>query len=368
MKRRDILKLGAAATAGTTISSTLGGAGCAAVIPGLEGKAGAPSADAFLATLDQHLHRVDKARFVEEFVAARGIAPRSPEATAALAEKDALFRRMLQTLLVTQSFRDLEPEAQLLPEVQARMEGHMDEVGATVFEVSDMLASLDTRQRAQVRRALRDHPDLPMSIAESIDRHASGISVKRRMQLRSMMASAAFRMRHGDPSSIIDEYVAKVERMQAQGTGDARALDLAQQVGERAFWRYQQHLAQPQPGAAAPAAVPPAPTPAAPVPPAPPPAAPAPVPVAPAATMAPGDTPPMAPAREPVPPRRRPRGRMGLRAGAYMMGIGTVVFGASALLVNVSEGFVVGATVGALLFAIGFVVVAISALVYLATM
>jgi hypothetical protein len=362
MKRRDILKLGAAATAGTT----MGGAGCAAVFPALEGGASAPSAEAFLATLDQHLQRVDKARFVEEFVAARETAPRSPEATAALAEKDALFRRMLRTLLVTQSFRDLEPEAQLLPEVQARMTGHLDEVGATVFEVSDMLASLDTRQRADLRRVLRDHPDLPMSIAESIDRQATGISVKRRLQLRSMMTNTAFRMRHGDPSSIIDEYVARVERVRAQGEGDARALDLAQQVGERAFWRYQRHLAQTQPGAAAPAAVPPAPTPAAPVPAAPAPA-PAPVPAAPAATMAPGVTPSMAPAPEPV-PRRRPSGRTGMRAGAYMMGIGTVTFGVSALLINASDVLVIGATVGALLFAIGFVVVVISGLIYLATM
>jgi hypothetical protein len=367
MKRRDILKLGAAATAGSTIGSTVGGAGCAAVFPTLEGGTSAPSAEGFLAHLDQHLQRVDKSRFVEEFVAARASAPPSPEATAALAEKDALFRRMLRTLLVTQSFRDLEPEAQLLPEVQARMTGHLDEVGATVFEVSDMLASLDTHQRAQIRRILREQPDLPMALAESIDQQASGISVKRRLQLRSMMASTAFRMRHGDPSSIIDEYVAKVERVRAQGEGDAMTLDVAQQVGERAFWRYQQHLAQTQPGAAAPATPPaaPAPAPATPAPAAPMPAA-APPP-APAATTAPGATAPRAFA--PEPPRRHPRGGNAMRAGAYMMGIGTVVFATSGALLNASEGigWAFGVTAGALLFAIGFVSLVVGALVYLAT-
>lgn len=363
MKRRDILKLGAVATAG----SAIGGAGCATVSPALEGGGSVPSAESFTATLDRQLSRLDRARFVDELVAARATAPRSPEVTAALAEKDELFRQMLRTLLVTQSFRDLEPEAQLLPEVQERMTGHLDEVGATVFQVSDMLASLDTRQRAQVRSALRDHPDLPMAIAETIDRHATGISVKRRVQLRSMMANAAFRMRHGDPASIIDEYVAKVERVQAQGAGDARTLDLAQQVGERAFWRYQQHLAQTPPGAVTPAAAPATPAPATPVPaPLAPPAAS--VPLAPAASTAPGTAAPMAPKYEPA-PVRQPRGRTGMRAGAYMMGIGTVVFGSSTLLLGTTEafGFVFGMTAGAVLFAIGFVVLAVSALVYLAT-
>jgi hypothetical protein len=178
---------------------------------------------------------------------------RSPAAAAALAEKDELFRRMLGTLLVTQGFRELPVETQLEPAVQERMWGHLDEIGATVFEVGDALAALDEPARKDVRTKLGKQPDLPMDLGEMIDAQAAsaGISSARRMQLRRMMSQSAFRMRHGDPGSIIDEYVGKVERVRESGEAHGDALRLSKQLGERSFWRYQHLLAQ-APGAGAP--------------------------------------------------------------------------------------------------------------------
>jgi hypothetical protein len=359
MKRRELLKLGAVATAATQLPLD---AGC--VVPPAATTTRSPTAPAdFLAKLDGQLAGVDGADFVDRFMRPRMETEPSPKQQAMLKERDAMFRRMLRTLIITQGFRDEEPETQFDPQVQARMFSHMDEVGSTVFEVSDMIGSLSSDHRAKLKRTLKAQPDLPMAIAEAIDSQASraGISGKRRLQLRQMMANATFRLRHGDPNTLIDEYVAKVERVRVSGSADAKALDLAQKMGERAFWKYQQHLAQDagtQPNT-------------------PPTAAPPPTsgdPAAEAAGLEPTIAPPgsVAPApMRPLPPVKekhegaRP-GTGAMHAAGYMMGIGVVTFGLSAALVDTSDAFLIGLTVGALLFAIGLVTLIVGAIIYAA--
>jgi hypothetical protein len=331
MKRRELLKLGAAATAATA-GTTLGGPGCGTLPRALEGMAGVPSPESYLAMLDRQLPVVDQADFVDRFVTDKVGGARSPDVTAAVAERDALFRRMLRSLLISQSFRDLPLETQLHPAVQERMMGHLEEVSGTVFAVSDMLASQGDDVRAGVRRALAEDPDLPMTISATIDRHASaaGISMKRRLQLRRMMSHSAFRMRNSDPGVVIDEYVARIERYRPHGDKDPEALDLAQRLGERAFWRYQKQLAaqgRPSgpPGAqAAPAA-----------------------PTAPTAGAAASST-----------------IRWPLITGAWTLGLGVVTFAASLAVVETSDVALLGITFGALSIAVGFVFLIIGAILY----
>ncbi|HTR55073.1 MAG TPA: hypothetical protein VMJ10_30515 [Kofleriaceae bacterium] len=114
-----------------------------------------------------------------------------------------------------------------------------------MFEVSDMLASLEPSQRAHVQQTLRERPDLPMDLGEQLDARAArvGMSGARRRQLRTMMSHASFRLKHGDPGVIIDEYVAKVERLRASTPTDGAVMGLAEKLGERDFWRYQHLLA-----------------------------------------------------------------------------------------------------------------------------
>lgn len=344
MKRRDVMKVGA-----VTAGAAAGMPGCAvprmmAELSGVEG------AQAFNAMIDQQTVRIGTPPDLLRHLLAGAVpellqTPRTPEAAAELAEKDGLFRKMLSTLLVSQGFRDLPPETQLEPAVQERMWSHIDDIGETVFQVGDLLATLDSSKRGRVQQVLRDRPDLPMQISEAIEAQAVavGLSPKRRVQLRKMMSQASFRLKNGDPLTMIDEYAAKVQRLKERTDTDAKALALAQQMGDKAFWRYQ-HLLQQQAGGAPPTMVaqsgPPGTT----------------------DPTAPGAMPPPGPATPPGPPKRKP-GRKMVRAGGYMMGIGVIVFGVSVLLVDTSEAFLVGGTLGALLIAIGFLVLIIGAII-----
>jgi hypothetical protein len=349
MKRRELLKLGAVATAAAQLPLD---AGCA--VPQAATPRSPTAAADFLAKLDGQLANVAGADFVDRFLRDQLKTAPTPKQQTMLQERDAMFRRMLRTLLITQGFRDEEPETQLDPRVQARMFGHMDEVGTTVFAVSDMLAGLSAEHRTKLKQTLKAKPDLPMAIAEAIDAQSAGagVSRKRRLQLRQMMLNATFQMRHGDPNSLIDEYVAKVERVRVSGSVDAKALDYAQKLGERAFWTYQQHLAHdggtqpaPVPAGSDPAAVDAAP------------------PLRPPSSVVPD------PLRHvPPPPGEKHEGaRPGtgaMHAAGYMMGIGLVTGAVSVALVNSSDAFLIGVTIGAVLMAAGLVTLIVGAIIY----
>jgi hypothetical protein len=336
MKRRDVLKAGVAGAASATI-------GCATTVHvGEVSTDQAASAHAFLASLDHHLALTATARFVEGYVAAQyPDRPRSIAGQTVIEDNDALFRRMLRTLFITQSFRDLPIETQLHPAVQDRMSAHLDEIDETLFALTDRLDGMTAEQRSQLRAKLRDRPDTAMEIGEVIDRHAAaaGLSRARRTQLRSMMSETSFRLRHEAPGALIDEYTAKVRRMGGQDGASALAIDVAQQIGQRAFWHHHKQVAQagPPPGTAA-------------------------------TTVQPAVGPQLDPAATAPQP-----GRRAIRVGATMMGIGVLAFGAGLLTVATGSqgleavGLVLGVTGGAVLFAIGFITLIIGGIIALAS-
>jgi hypothetical protein len=240
---------------------------------------------------------------------------------------------MLRTLVITQGFRDLSVESQIESDVQARMASHMDEIDATVFEVADRLAAIDAAQHARVQSALRDQPDLAMQIGEAVDAHAAaaGLSRARRRQLRTMMMQTAFRLKHEAPGTLVDAYTQKVTRMRQDGDKSALALAVSERIGRQAFWAYQKRVAQ-APGAAPQRA-------------------------------APGAAP--APAALPIAPDPHPHRYTVLKAGGVMMGIGAVTAGVSALILSSSgsAGFLVGITVGSILFGLGFLFLIVGAII-----
>jgi hypothetical protein len=316
MKRRDALKLGAGMAAGMALGTT----GCA--LPGVrqEGDRLVPEdMDAFLKGWDGHLEGVGQARFVEDYAAGFLGGPLTPEQRGELEPSETLFRKMLHTMLLTQTFRDLSDEGQRHPEVQKRMLRHAQGVHDTVFAVSGSLESLDTAQRKALQEALLEKPDLAMGIAETLDAEAArgGITGRRRIQLRSMMTQASFRLSKADPGTVIDECVSKVKRASAPGRAEMLAAQTAAQAGGEAFFRAQaQADGQRLPG-------------------------------------------------EPPAWRHEPGGGA-INSGLWMMGIGAVTFGVSAIFVNAgSFPFVFGMTAGAVLFAIGLITLIVGAIIRL---
>src|SRR5882672_4961396 len=116
MKRRDVIKLGALAAGAAGLPS------CA--VPRMIGEmTGAGGAGAFNAMLDKQLAGLDKPGLLHRLVEAHTGKPMSEVARARIAEKDAAFRQLLGTLLITQGFRELPKDTQVEPAVQDRMWG-----------------------------------------------------------------------------------------------------------------------------------------------------------------------------------------------------------------------------------------------------
>lgn len=344
MKRRDVLKQAAATAAIASVGAGAAGAGCATVPRPPTPHDDRAAAD-YLAQLDHSLALAATMRPVHEIARARETEPRSPVRQQWIDDRDAMFRRLVSTLFVTQSFRDLPPETQIHPAVQARIASHLDEVDGTIFELSNFLAAQTTDERTQLRDALRNNPRAGMDVAELLDGRAAamGVTAARRRQLRQIMTQATFRLRTESPGALIDECTAKVERLRGEDGNSALALALAQQVGERQFWRYQHHLAQSGYTSGPPATT----------------AGPAPA----TAVQPPGVTPPQAGAT------RKP-GDSALKVGGYMMGIGVVDLAVGAVIISnnatgvlLGVALVGGITIGAVLVAVGFITVIIGALI-----
>jgi len=349
MKRRDVLKHAAATAAIAGVGAgAVGGAGCATV-PRTPTPHDDRAAADYLAMLDRSLALAGGMRPVHEIAAQVAPGPRSAERQQLVDDRDALFQRLVSTLFVTQSFRDLPPETQTHPAVQARMASQLDEIDGTMFELTRFLAAQTTDDRTRLRDAVRGNPRAAMDLAELLDSRAAaiGVTTARRRQLRQIMSQATFRLRTEAPGALIDEYTAKVERLRGEDGRSALALALAQKLGERQFWRYQHHLAQSGYSSGPPATA----------------AAPAP-----ATTVQPPGVIPSPPAAgAPHKP-----GDTAIKAGAYMLGIGIVDFGLGALIVSghatgavLGIALVGGITIGAVLVAIGFLTLVIGALIRL---
>jgi hypothetical protein len=313
MKRREALKLGAGAAAGMALGAT----GCA--LPGVRqvGDRLVPEdMDSFLKGWDNHLAGVEQARFVEEYAAGYLGKPVTAAQRAELEPSENLFRKMLHTMLLTQTFRDLSDEGQKHPEVQKRMLRNAQGVHDTVFAVSGTLENLDAGQRDGLRGILGEKPDLAMGIAEALDIEAAraGITGRRRIQLRSMMAQAGFRLSKSDPGTVIDECVGKVKRASAPGRAEMLAAQTAAQAGGEAFFRSREMDGE---------------------------------------------------AGEPGGWKSQPGGGA-INSGLWMMGIGVATFGVSAIIVNAgSFPFVFGMTAGAVLFAVGLITLIVGAIIRL---
>jgi hypothetical protein len=402
MKRREALKLGAVVAGAGMLPS------CAVPKPVSE-MTGNAGPDEFNAMLDEQLGNLAKPGLLDKLVSARIKRELTPEQSARIAEKDAMFRRVLGTVLVSQAFRELPEATRNEQAVQARMWSHFDQIGSSIYELGEMMAALTPDERNRLSTTLKGDDSIAMDLGEALDGHAAraGISKARRKSLKKMMTQTAFRLKSGHATTVIDEYVAKVEKLAATDERHAQALELAAKLNEKAFWQ-QQRLAQDPPG-----------TPTTPPATGGPPPQPVPVPaqtqvetLTQSARIAarrgdcrsidvlgkrvfeldptyyntiyrvdpeilscqqgfdrdgvppPGRPVPPAWQQQPMTTRRHP-GATGLKVGGYMLGVGFGILLIAALIAESAEGVaLVGLTVGVLMIGIGLVVLLISAIIY----
>jgi hypothetical protein len=97
-----------------------------------------------------------------------------------------------------------------------------------------------------LQRCLGDDPELAMRICETLDRpaRAAGVPLKRRMQMRSIVAHVNWRMSHQSPSLLIDEYVQKAEKVAARhGQQEELRRHAAAVAFDETLWRVDEQLA-----------------------------------------------------------------------------------------------------------------------------
>src|SRR5262245_34381497 len=117
MDRRELLRAGA--LAGVGIAGSTGCASHSGLIAGPP--QWEPDLDGYVANLDGSMQASQSSTFVAGFTEKLGGRPVPGERMHEVARREALFRDVLGSLFLTQSFRDLPREAQVHPEVQRRM-------------------------------------------------------------------------------------------------------------------------------------------------------------------------------------------------------------------------------------------------------
>jgi len=237
MERRDFLKMGGAVGVG---ASAAAGAGC---VPGLLGgkQLSTSEINELVGRMDDGLERASRYDMLDDF------ARRSGEDKPSGSEDErAMCSKSLRALYATAMFRSLPIDAQVHPAIQQRMLGEMPAIDEAVFGMTDFMAAMPQERREGIRKRLKRDPDAAERISQGIDLGAGKLQLAstRRFQMRSMFKQAAWRLQTQSTTTVIDEYVRKVEKVQAQlGTQTAMQRRVASQLGDEAYWRYQDRLA-----------------------------------------------------------------------------------------------------------------------------
>lgn len=153
---------------------------------------------------------------------------------------DAIGRASMQSLFLTGMFSDLPVKGQLHPGMQDRVIAAMPVMDQAVDGMSMFLRSRNDADMAAVQTALRER-NAGVMVAAAVDREAAqvGLSEWRRAQTRSMFAHAEWRLRSQPPSLIINESLARVEKLSASDVAaESKQRALAARLGEAAFWHH----------------------------------------------------------------------------------------------------------------------------------
>jgi hypothetical protein len=238
MERRELLLAGvsvgaAALTASCVTGRNRNGASTATGIAPLP----IPQAemDALVSRMDATLGVMKQANLVHEFLP-DGLPHGLEEGM--LAEHENYLQRGIQSLYVSGIFLDQPEYARAHEGLQERVRQALPDMDSSVRDSYAILASLDNDQHAQVREVLRKQPDLGMRVAEVLDARAAevGISRKRRLQIRTAAVEISTRMRRQHPTTVVQEYLTKTEKVYERHGETELNRQIAARVGEQMFW------------------------------------------------------------------------------------------------------------------------------------
>ncbi len=151
-----------------------------------------------------------------------------------------LLRETLESLVVVDVARSI-PEGQSVqgPLADALM-AELPVLGRATDAHHTLLARMPASARAKLDEEILKEPSLPMDIAEWVDRHARelGTATDSRMKLRWAARDVQARLRHQSANAVIDDCVAKVERvLERSGRPLALARSDAAKAMADAIWQ-----------------------------------------------------------------------------------------------------------------------------------
>lgn len=144
--------------------------------------------------------------------------------SSSVAARDAVMRLGLEALVVADVVRSIPPGT-TIPDPLARPVAEalpiLDRSVATYYA---LLARTPPAVRRNVDRRFAERPALAMEIAEVLDGRAReiGISTDSRIRLRSSAANVGLRIRRQSSNALVDDCLAKVDRVVGQSGADLR--------------------------------------------------------------------------------------------------------------------------------------------------
>ena len=138
-----------------------------------------------------------------------------------------LFRQGMRSLLMLGSFRELSMDGKMHPGVQQRMQYSSPELVSAVKGLTGKLASMSSKERSNLKKKLKEKPELAERVLEAMDHEAAsvGIPIRRRVQLRKM-GHVIMRQLKNAPDLFIDEYTTKSNKLLAQDLTDEATTKL----------------------------------------------------------------------------------------------------------------------------------------------
>lgn len=155
------------------------------------------------------------------------------------------FRRVLRSLMVVGTVRDLPLAYQLHPGVQVRVQLSMPELDDTIVGSKKLIESLTPEDRKRIGDAFRKDPELPMRLFGDIDREAAtaGVPLTHRLAMRRVVHHVTFRLKQST-EMFLDEQASSYDRIRARvpaGGLDHQAL--AAKAAEEQLWQQQEQIA-----------------------------------------------------------------------------------------------------------------------------